>query len=67
MWRNIILIMIRLPFQETGVYEPSCLVKVDEFAFFIYWKSEGRVGFFFLLVWLSSLGQYLVLFLVKTV
>lgn len=29
--------------QETGVYEPNCRVRVDEFAFFIYWKSEGKV------------------------
>jgi len=29
--------------QETGVYEPNCLVSVDEFAFFIYWKSDGKV------------------------
>lgn len=27
--------------------EPSCLFKVDEYGFFIYWKSEGRVSFFF--------------------
>lgn len=25
------------------MYEPNCLVKVDEFGFFIYWKSDGRV------------------------
>lgn len=24
--------------------EPSCLFKVDEYGFFIYWKSEGRVS-----------------------
>lgn len=25
-------------------FEPSCLFKVDEYGFFIYWKSEGRVS-----------------------
>lgn len=30
--------------EEIGVYEPGCFVKVDEFGFFIYWKSEGKEG-----------------------
>lgn len=24
--------------------EPACVFKVDEYGFFIYWKSEGKVG-----------------------
>ncbi|KAL8559637.1 1-phosphatidylinositol 4,5-bisphosphate phosphodiesterase beta-4 [Nucella lapillus] len=30
--------------EECGIFEPNCLVKVDEYGFFIYWKSEGREG-----------------------
>jgi len=30
--------------EETGVFEAQCLVKVDEFAFFIYWKGDNREG-----------------------
>lgn len=32
--------------QEKGeiIYEPDATVRVDEFAFFVYWKSEGRVS-----------------------
>ena len=30
--------------QETGVCELNCFVRVDEFGFFIYWKSDGRVS-----------------------
>ena len=30
--------------KETTDFEPNCLFKVDEFGFFIYWKSEGRVS-----------------------
>ncbi|XP_025105032.1 1-phosphatidylinositol 4,5-bisphosphate phosphodiesterase beta-4-like isoform X2 [Pomacea canaliculata] len=30
--------------EECGAFEPNCLVKVDEYGFFIYWKSEGREG-----------------------
>ncbi len=31
--------------QEKGeiVYDPGSLFKVDEYGFFIYWKSEGKV------------------------
>ena len=29
--------------QETGVCELNCFVRVDEFAFFVYWKSDGKV------------------------
>lgn len=34
--------------QEKGeiVYEHNAFVKVDEFGFFIYWKSEKRVSVF---------------------
>ncbi|CAL7933813.1 unnamed protein product [Xylocopa violacea] len=30
--------------KETTEYEPNCLFKVDEYGFFIYWKSEGKDG-----------------------
>lgn len=26
-------------------YEPKAMIKVDEYGFFIYWKSDGRVSF----------------------
>lgn len=29
--------------KETTEYEPNCLFKVDEYGFFIYWKSDGKV------------------------
>jgi PH domain len=25
-------------------YEPQCMFKVDEYGFFIYWKSEKKVS-----------------------
>lgn len=28
-------------------YEKDCTFKVDEYGFFLYWKSEERVRFFF--------------------
>lgn len=34
--------------KETTEYEPNCLFKVDEYGFFIYWKSDGKVVQFFL-------------------
>lgn len=30
--------------KEQIVYEPNALFRVDEFGFFIYWKSEGKDG-----------------------
>ncbi|KMQ95644.1 1-phosphatidylinositol- -bisphosphate phosphodiesterase [Lasius niger] len=30
--------------KETTEYEPNCLFKVDEYGFFIYWKSDGKDG-----------------------
>ncbi|KAH0621877.1 hypothetical protein JD844_023585 [Phrynosoma platyrhinos] len=30
--------------EESSVFEPSCLFKVDEFGFFLTWKSEGKEG-----------------------
>ncbi|XP_068219882.1 1-phosphatidylinositol 4,5-bisphosphate phosphodiesterase isoform X2 [Palaemon carinicauda] len=30
--------------KENVDYEPNCTFKVDEFGFFVYWKSEGREG-----------------------
>ena len=30
-------------FQDGNVQEANCVVKVDEYGFFIYWTSEGRV------------------------
>ena len=29
--------------QESFVFEPNCLFKVDEFGFFLTWRSEGKV------------------------
>lgn len=29
---------------ESGI-EAACMFKVDEFGFFIYWKSEGKVRY----------------------
>ncbi|KAJ8355430.1 hypothetical protein SKAU_G00182240 [Synaphobranchus kaupii] len=36
--------MIHLSVQDPLVFEASCLFKVDEFGFFITWKSEGKEG-----------------------
>ncbi|XP_042870429.1 1-phosphatidylinositol 4,5-bisphosphate phosphodiesterase-like isoform X3 [Penaeus japonicus] len=30
--------------KESTDYEPNCLFKVDEYGFFVYWKSDGREG-----------------------
>uniref|UniRef100_A0A6Q2Z1W8 1-phosphatidylinositol 4,5-bisphosphate phosphodiesterase n=1 Tax=Esox lucius TaxID=8010 RepID=A0A6Q2Z1W8_ESOLU len=30
--------------EDPFLFEPNCLVKVDEFGFFITWKSEGKEG-----------------------
>ncbi|KAH0511246.1 1-phosphatidylinositol 4,5-bisphosphate phosphodiesterase beta-4 [Microtus ochrogaster] len=30
--------------RESFVFEPNCLFKVDEFGFFLTWKSEGKEG-----------------------
>ncbi|XP_018422095.1 PREDICTED: 1-phosphatidylinositol 4,5-bisphosphate phosphodiesterase beta-4 isoform X3 [Nanorana parkeri] len=30
--------------EESFVFEPNCLFKMDEFAFFLTWKSEGKEG-----------------------
>ncbi|XP_078032507.1 1-phosphatidylinositol 4,5-bisphosphate phosphodiesterase [Augochlora pura] len=30
--------------KESTEYEPSCMFKVDEYGFFVYWKSEGKDG-----------------------
>ncbi|KAM4042339.1 1-phosphatidylinositol 4,5-bisphosphate phosphodiesterase beta-4 isoform 2-T4 [Anomaloglossus baeobatrachus] len=30
--------------EESFVFEPNCLFKVDEFGFFLSWKSEGKEG-----------------------
>lgn len=30
--------------EDPFVFEPNCLVRVDEFGFFIIWKSEGKEG-----------------------
>ncbi|XP_046752593.1 1-phosphatidylinositol 4,5-bisphosphate phosphodiesterase-like [Diprion similis] len=30
--------------KENTEYEPDCLFKVDEYGFFIYWKSDGKDG-----------------------
>ncbi|XP_064882334.1 1-phosphatidylinositol 4,5-bisphosphate phosphodiesterase beta-4-like [Oncorhynchus nerka] len=30
--------------EDPFLFEPNCLVKVDEFGFFITWKSDGKEG-----------------------
>ncbi|XP_069116571.1 1-phosphatidylinositol 4,5-bisphosphate phosphodiesterase beta-4-like isoform X2 [Argopecten irradians] len=30
--------------EESSTLESNCMVKVDDYGFFIYWKSEGREG-----------------------
>ncbi|XP_037793421.1 LOW QUALITY PROTEIN: 1-phosphatidylinositol 4,5-bisphosphate phosphodiesterase-like [Penaeus monodon] len=30
--------------KESTDYEPNCVFKVDEYGFFVYWKSDGREG-----------------------
>ncbi|KAL8173382.1 UNVERIFIED_CONTAM: 1-phosphatidylinositol 4,5-bisphosphate phosphodiesterase beta-4 [Gekko kuhli] len=30
--------------EESSAFEPNCLFKVDEFGFFLTWKSEGKEG-----------------------
>lgn len=30
--------------EESFVFEPNCLFKVDEFGFFLTWRSEGKEG-----------------------
>lgn len=30
--------------KETTEYEPNCMFKVDEYGFFISWKSDGKVN-----------------------
>ncbi|KAF6034895.1 PLCB4 [Bugula neritina] len=30
--------------EDGSLIEPACIVKVDEYGFFIYWTSEGREG-----------------------
>ncbi|XP_067845542.1 1-phosphatidylinositol 4,5-bisphosphate phosphodiesterase beta-4 isoform X3 [Heptranchias perlo] len=30
--------------EESSVFEPNCIFKVDEFGFFLTWKSEGKEG-----------------------
>lgn len=32
-----------LSLQDPYMFEPSCNMKVDEYGFFITWKSEGKV------------------------
>lgn len=34
---------ISFPLQDPYIFEPNCQMKVDEYGFFITWKSEGKV------------------------
>lgn len=34
---------ISFPLQDPYMFEPCCQMKVDEYGFFITWKSEGKV------------------------
>uniref|UniRef100_A0A8C4ZYN7 Phosphoinositide phospholipase C n=1 Tax=Gadus morhua TaxID=8049 RepID=A0A8C4ZYN7_GADMO len=36
--------MYFVPQQDPFVFEPNCQMRVDEFGFFITWKSEGKEG-----------------------
>lgn len=36
--------------QDPYIFEPNCQMRVDEFGFFITWKSEGKVLFFYLIL-----------------
>uniref|UniRef100_A0A8C2BU38 Phosphoinositide phospholipase C n=1 Tax=Cyprinus carpio TaxID=7962 RepID=A0A8C2BU38_CYPCA len=38
------LLILRCVFQDPFVFEPSCHFKVDEFGFFLTWKSDGKEG-----------------------
>ena len=42
----VLLLLFVCPLQEKGevIFESNCQFKVDEFAFFIHWKAEGRVS-----------------------
>uniref|UniRef100_A0A672RSD3 Phosphoinositide phospholipase C n=1 Tax=Sinocyclocheilus grahami TaxID=75366 RepID=A0A672RSD3_SINGR len=42
------LLILRCVFQDPFVFEPSCHFKVDEFGFFLTWKSDGKVRFVFI-------------------
>lgn len=67
-WKNInwnfslITFLIIIFKKEKGeiVYEPDALFKVDEYGFFIYWKSEGKVNNYKILknkqfeIWIST-------------
>uniref|UniRef100_A0A673KA75 1-phosphatidylinositol 4,5-bisphosphate phosphodiesterase n=1 Tax=Sinocyclocheilus rhinocerous TaxID=307959 RepID=A0A673KA75_9TELE len=37
-------LILRCVFQDPFVFEPSCHFKVDEFGFFLTWKSDGKEG-----------------------
>lgn len=39
--------------KDSSDFEQSCTFKVDEYGFFIYWKSEQRVSFFSLVSFLQ--------------
>lgn len=40
--------ILRCVFQDPFVLEPSCHFRVDEFGFFLTWKSDGKVWFLFI-------------------
>ena len=40
--------------KESTDFEPKCLFKVDEYGFFIYWKSEGRVSSIINIIYIKS-------------
>lgn len=47
--------------KEATEYEPNCLFKVDEYGFFIYWKSEGKVAYRRIFV-VSFLNRQIIIF-----
>uniref|UniRef100_A0A8C2FZX2 Phosphoinositide phospholipase C n=1 Tax=Cyprinus carpio TaxID=7962 RepID=A0A8C2FZX2_CYPCA len=41
---DVFTVILRCVFQDPFVFEPSCHFKVDEFGFFLTWKSDGKEG-----------------------
>lgn len=40
---SLIKTNISPPLQDPYIFEPNCQMQVDEFGFYITWKSEGKV------------------------
>ena len=46
--------MYFVPPQDPFVFEPNCQMRVDEFGFFITWKSEGKVNKLVFIIYISN-------------